>query len=121
MFLQRFHSVPWFCPPLGLKVALTYYHESNTLTVGLIGCKTSSRMPNTGKYSGLRDQGTCLWRSGFARPWSSHAGRSRWAVQPRSLTQFGSRCSTNILPETLKICLLKSKQATERAHAHDFR
>jgi hypothetical protein len=42
-------------------------------------------------------------------------------VQARSLTQFGSRCSTNILPGTFKTCLLKSKQAMERAHAPDFR
>src|ERR1700719_1697193 len=88
---------------LEVKVGLTHHHESNTLTIWLNGCKSSSRIPNTGKYSGLRDHGTCLWRSGFTKRWSPHAGRSRWAVQARSLTQFGLRCSTNILPEMLKI------------------
>jgi hypothetical protein len=106
---------------LEVKAGLTHRHESNTLTLWLNGCKSSSRIPNTGKYSGLRDHGTCLWRSGFAKRWSPRAGRSRWAVQARSLTQFGSRCSTNILPETLQTCLLKSKQAMERARARDFR
>ena len=106
---------------LEVLVELTHYHESILLTPWLNGCKSFSRIPNTGKYSGLRDHDTCLWRSGFAKRWSPHAGRSRWAVQARSLTPFGSRCSTNILPETLKTCLLKSKQAMERARARDFR
>src|ERR1700727_1298342 len=106
---------------LEVKAGLTHHHESNTLTIWLNGCKSSSRIPNTGKSSGLRDHGTCLWRSGFAKRWSPHAGGSRWAVQARSLTQFGSRCSTNILPETLQTCLLKSKRAMERARARDFR
>jgi hypothetical protein len=107
--------------PSEAKVGLTHHHESNTLPLWLNGCKSSSRILNTGKYSGLRDHGICLWRSGFARRWSPHAGRSRWAVQARSLTQFGSRWSTNIPLETFKTCLLKSKQAMERARARDFR